>query len=81
MIKFPTKSVIAALSLAGAAGLAPAWAAAKDVALFYPGQSSWEWVMTESDHSGAGKFRGGKNCAACHVGDEKNMGESLVSTG
>jgi hypothetical protein len=68
-----------ALSLPAAAG--PNWSAvpAKDVQLFYPGQSSWEWVMTPSDHSGADKFRGGKNCAACHIGDEKNMGALLVS--
>jgi cytochrome c-type protein NapC len=85
-LKIPTKVVIAGLGVIGVAGLAPAMAApnwgsvpAKNVALFYPGQSSWEWVMTESDHSGAGKFRGGKNCAACHVGDEKNMGDLLVS--
>jgi cytochrome c-type protein NapC len=57
------------------------WASvpAKDIALFYPGQSSWEWVMTPSDHPGADKFRAGKNCAECHTGDEKSMGDLLVS--
>lgn len=69
-----------------AAGLVPAaaapnWSAvpAKDVMLFYPGQSSWEWMLTPSDHPGADKFRAGKNCAACHIGDERNMGALLVS--
>lgn len=63
------------------AAAAPAFspANAKDVALFYPGQSSWEWVLTQTDHPGADKFRGGKDCAACHIGDEKNMGALLVS--
>lgn len=63
------------------ASAAPNWSAvpAKDVQLFYPGQSSWEWSLTPSDHQGAAKFRGGKNCAACHIGDEKNMGALLVS--
>jgi hypothetical protein len=63
------------------AAAAPNWSGvpAKDVMLFYPGQSSWEWVLTPSDHPGAEKFRAGKNCAACHIGDEKNMGALLVS--
>lgn len=81
-----TKIAIAALGLAGAlvstgALAAPNWASvpAKDVDLFYPGQSSWEWVLTQTDHSGATKFRAGKDCGACHIGDEKNMGAQLVS--
>ena len=51
------------------------------VALFYPGQSSWEWVMTQKDHSGAKKFREGKNCKSCHEGEQKAMGEKLVKGG
>lgn len=85
-MRIPAKTLIAALGLAGTMGFpaamaAPNWSGvpSKDVALFYPGQSSWEWVMTQSDHSGADKFKGGKNCAACHIGDEKNMGALLVS--
>jgi cytochrome c-type protein NapC len=80
----PARTASAVLTLAtllwgGAAIAAPNWSGvpAKDVALFYPGQSSWEWILT--DHPGAEKFKGGKNCAACHVGDEKNMGELMVS--
>ncbi|MGC9953768.1 MAG: ethylbenzene dehydrogenase-related protein [Rhizomicrobium sp.] len=85
-MRIPAKALVAALGFAGAMGFSAAMAApnwsgvpAKDVALFYPGQSSWEWVLTQTDHSGADKFRGGKNCAACHIGDEKNMGALLVS--
>lgn len=51
----------------------------KDVILLYPGQTSWEWVLTASDHSGATKFREGKNCKECHAGEEKTMGDLLVS--
>jgi hypothetical protein len=70
----------AALLLASSVMAAPSWgSSAKDVALFYPGQSSWEWTLTPADHPGADKFKGGKNCAACHVGDEKNMGALLAS--
>jgi hypothetical protein len=85
-MRVPAKTLSVTLALAGAmvfsaAMAAPNWSGvpAKDVALFYPGQSSWEWVLTPSDHPGADKFRGGKDCAACHIGDEKNMGALLVS--
>src|SRR5208282_77462 len=81
-----TKLTVAALGLAGALGSTGALGAPnfsgvpeKDVAMFYPGQSSWEWVLTQTDHSGAEKFRAGKDCAACHIGDEKTMGALLVS--
>lgn len=51
----------------------------KDITVFYPGQSSWEWVLTENDHSGAPKFRGGKNCIDCHEGEQKRIGDLIVS--
>lgn len=51
----------------------------KDIVLFYPGQASWEWALTESDHSGAPKFRGGKNCKECHEGEQKKIGDLIVS--
>ena len=76
----------AAIGLAGSlaatgAMAAPDWGSVpgKSVVLFYPGQSSWEWVLTTADHPGADKFKAGKDCAACHTGDEKNMGALLVS--
>jgi len=51
----------------------------KEVTLFYPGQASWEWVLTQDDHSGAKKFREGKNCFSCHEGEEKDIGAKIVS--
>src|SRR3970282_1849626 len=51
----------------------------KQVTLFYPGQSSWEWVMTAKDHSGATKFREGKNCKGGREGGKKRAsGEPIV---
>lgn len=57
------------------------WNAVKEqeVMLFYPGQASWEWALTQSDHSGAQKFREGKDCFACHKGEEKDIGALIVS--
>jgi len=50
-----------------------------DMTLFYPGQASWEWVLTGSSHSGATKFRQGRNCRGCHQGEEADMGNLIVS--
>lgn len=51
----------------------------KDVVLFHPGQASWEWALTQSSHSAAKKFRGGKNCADCHDGEQAEIGALIAS--
>ena len=86
MINISRRPLLLAGGLVSFLGAEPAWAAidwsgvpAKDIVLFYPGQSSWEWSMTPTDHEGAEKFRSGKNCILCHAGDEKTMGDLLVS--
>jgi hypothetical protein len=78
--------VAAAVGFAAAAWAAPASAAVdwntvqgKDITLFYPGQASWEWVLTPTSHSGAPVFREGKNCHECHRGEEDKMGDTIVS--
>jgi cytochrome c-type protein NapC len=69
----------------GLAANGPAWAidwngvAEVEIPLLYPGQSSWEWNLTQDDHSGAKKFRGGKDCKACHKGEEQEIGEKIVT--
>ncbi len=50
--------------------------AAAEVSLFYPGQMSWEKVLTASAHKGATKFRAGETCHACHRDEEAEMGAS-----
>jgi cytochrome c-type protein NapC len=52
---------------------------AKQITLFYPGQASWEWILTKSDHGGAKNFRAGKDCRECHQDEEKDMGMLIVS--
>lgn len=77
-------ALLAAAALIGG-GIAPAsaidWSAVqgKEIVLFYPGQASWEWVLTESDHSAAGEIREGKGCADCHLGEEREIGNLIVS--
>ena len=50
----------------------------KDITLFYPAQMSWELLLTQSEHSGANKFREGKDCRGCHEGEEKASGALLT---
>ncbi len=53
---------------------------AKAVTLFYPGQTSFEWVQTGKDHGGARAFaKLGDRCASCHAKEVKDMGAKLVS--
>ena len=50
------------------------------VALFYPGQSSYEWVRSGS-HPGAEGVKANTACTTCHKGTEKTRGEKLVKGG
>jgi cytochrome c-type protein NapC len=37
--------------------------------------------MTQADHSGATKFRGGKNCRGCHDGEQADIGTEILAGG
>lgn len=54
--------------------------AATTVPLFYPGQSSYEWLRSDQ-HPGAALVKDGKACSTCHTGKEKAMGDKLVKAG
>ncbi len=71
--------LLAAPGLARAAGIDWSAVPGQQVVLFQPGQSSWEWNLTESDHSGGPKIRKGKRCFACHEGEEAKMGALIAS--
>jgi DMSO reductase family type II enzyme heme b subunit len=87
MKMIPTKnsliSLIAASALlmtgTHAMAAAPNWSSVKgqDIVLFYPGQASWEWLLT--DHSAAKSIKKGTPCRECHDGEEKDMGPLLAS--
>ena len=55
---------------------------ATSVTLFYPGQSSYEWLR--NDHrkgKGAKAVQDGQACVRCHEGEEKALGAALVKGG
>jgi len=53
---------------------------ASTVTLFYPGQSSYEWVRGGT-HPGAAVVTTNQACIMCHAGKEKAMGDKLVKGG
>ncbi len=78
---------IAALSVTPAMGADPAkidWGKipVTTVTLFFPGQSSYEWLR--NDHQGdkgAKATQRMQTCTKCHEGDEEKMGNKLVKGG
>ena len=53
----------------------------KSVKLFYPGQSSYEWLLTAEHKKGNKAVPSGRACVTCHEDDEANMGNKLVKAG
>ncbi|MCP4041348.1 MAG: cytochrome C552, partial [Gammaproteobacteria bacterium] len=52
----------------------------RQIVLFYPGQSSMEWVLKGTDHGGARPFiKGGEPCTECHDQEADAMGQKIVT--
>src|SRR4051812_5398914 len=51
-----------------------------NMTLFYPGQSSYEWLRS-SAHPGSSVVQSGGACLSCHQGKEKAMGDKIVKGG
>ncbi len=49
------------------------------VKLFFPGQSTYQWLRTSEHKKGAKQLKRGKSCASCHEGEEEDMGNLIVS--
>jgi cytochrome c-type protein NapC len=80
---WPRVLALSAALVAGAWGGSAAavdWSGveAREVVVFAPGQGSWEWALTEKDHSGAPKFKQGKNCRSCHDGEQHDIGKRIA---
>ncbi|MEE8364686.1 MAG: NapC/NirT family cytochrome c [Gammaproteobacteria bacterium] len=51
----------------------------REVILFYPGQTSMEWMLKGSDHGGKRAFVTGDRCTECHEDEEVDIGDLIVS--
>lgn len=51
-----------------------------NVGLFYPGQSSYEWLRSEAHKGAASKVEAGRSCVSCHdeKDEERDLGANLV---
>ena len=76
-------AVAAALvGAAGAQAAPPDWSKvpAKSVKLFYPGQSTYEWLVGPEHKKNANKkVAQGEACVSCHEGEEADIGEKTTS--
>lgn len=65
-----------------AAGKTIDWAKVPEAktTLFYPGQASFEWIQTGTDHGGARSFtKKGEACSGCHAEEAADMGKKMVT--
>ncbi len=46
--------------------------------LFYPGQSSYEWLRIEEHKKASNQVKDGEACLECHKGEQKSLGEILT---
>ena len=53
---------------------------ANTITLFYPGQSSYQWVRSDK-HPGAAMVKTEQACTTCHTGQEKKLGDKIVKGG
>lgn len=52
----------------------------RDITIFYPGETSIEWILNGRDHGGARPFdKGEERCITCHDAETADMGEKMVS--
>ncbi len=49
----------------------------KTLTLFYPAQSSYQWLRS-ADHPGSSMVTQGTSCVTCHNGQEEKLGNKLV---
>ena len=67
---------------AGGEGLGIDWSSVpeREITIFYPGQTSIEWVLNGRDHGGARPFdKGGARCVTCHDKETADMGKKMVT--
>ena len=84
------KLALGAVALAAAPAMAADAAAIRwssipvvQVGLFYPGQSSYEWLRSDAHKGAAKEVQRGDACASCHdeKDAEKDLGNKLVKAG
>ena len=73
--------LVADFAAAASAGTPADWSKvpSKTVKLFFPGQSSYEWLRGKKHKRAFRKTEQGDSCVSCHEGEEVEMGAKMVS--
>ena len=50
-----------------------------EITLFYPGQATQNWMKSAAHKAGATGVNEGKNCIACHEGEEADLGKNVLA--
>jgi hypothetical protein len=50
----------------------------KTITLFYPGDSTYQWLLGPEHKKGNVRVKAGRDCLSCHEGEEKEMGDRIV---
>ena len=78
-------ALVAVAALSGKAAAAPPedWSQipTKTIKLFYPGESSYQWLRSPAHKFGNLPVSNGQSCTACHQGGEDKLGNNIVSGG
>jgi cytochrome c-type protein NapC len=77
----PVATPVAAAPAAGSVDSGIDWgkASSTEIGIFYPGQSSMEWVLNGRDHGGARPLNAGDRCFDCHAEEIPDIGQKIVS--
>ena len=51
----------------------------KQITLFYPGQSSYEWLLSKEHKRANKKTAEGDSCVSCHEGEDAEIGDKIVA--
>lgn len=78
---FALSSVLAGLALPASAAAPKDWTQipVNEITLFYPGQSSYEWLLSKDHKRADKKVAAGDSCVSCHEGEQQDIGELIVS--
>ena len=86
LIKPIVLAPLAAALIAGFSGIAGAaapsdWSAipTNNLKLFYPGQSSYQWLRSPEHKRAFKKTIQGDSCVSCHEDEEEELGQTMVS--
>jgi hypothetical protein len=83
IVLVPFAAALIAVGLSGTAGAAPPsdWSAipTKTLKLFFPGQSSYQWLRSPEHKRAFRKTMQGDSCVSCHEDEEEELGQTMVS--